>query len=378
MPVSSLAAKRRSARNSYPFQLALATILAFFAALSWHLYTTQRPSFAASMTSQNEGKPSTFTYVPPVGGETPGRQQQQHTIATDSSLHVAIDAQAGAGGTLRGTMPLRLVSYNVRNANPFPVTGEQPWRVRSPKLCTQLRFITEAHDNAFLCLQECFYSQVKDIDSRLGPEWAWIGRGRDARETDGEFSPIYYRPAVWECTHSETRWLSETPRKPSRGWDAALNRIVTIGEFTHRARGTKVVVMSTHFDHIGVKARENSARLLISIGKEWSGRSELAAVLIGGDFNSTPDDGAYKMMVAEGSGMSDVSDLVPAERRYGNHLTYTSFGEAGEWPQRIDFLFIQEPRKAAVKSFGVLANSFDDNVRISDHRPVVADMDIPI
>ncbi|KAJ2970104.1 hypothetical protein NQ176_g8343 [Zarea fungicola] len=194
----------------------------------------------------------------------------------------------------------------------------------------------------------------------------------------GEFSPIYYKPAVWACTHNETRWLSETPFKPSRGWDAALNRIVTIGEFTHRTLGTKVVVMSTHFDHIGVKARENSAKLLISIGKEWSGRSELSAVLIGGDFNSTPDDGAYKMMVAEGSGMSDVSDLVAPRDRYGNHLTYTSFGEASEWPQRIDFLFIQEPRAATIKTFGVLANSFDDNVRISDHRPVVADMDIPV
>ncbi|KAJ6781823.1 hypothetical protein PWT90_08254 [Aphanocladium album] len=372
MPISSLADKRRSARNSSGFQLLLTSVLAFVVALTWHLYANEHPSSSspAAMTSHKGGKPSSFVHVPP--GQNPA------DISADSTLNVAIGGGNGVGhGGTGGTMPLRLVSYNVRNANPFPVTGEQPWKVRGPKLCTQLRFITEGHENAFLCLQECFFSQVKDVLARLGPDWAYIGRGRDAGETDGEFSPIYYRPAVWECTHSETRWLSETPHKPSRGWDAALNRIVTIGEFTHRARGTKVVVMSTHFDHIGVKARENSARLLISIGKEWSGRSELAAVLIGGDFNSTPDDGAYQMMVAEGSGMSDISDLVPPENRYGNHLTYTSFGEASEWPQRIDFLFIQEPRAAKVKSFGVLANSFDDNVRISDHRPVVADMDIP-
>lgn len=371
MPVSSLAAKRRSARNSHAFQLVLTSVLAFFVALTWHLYSTQHPSLLSplTMTSQNGGKPSSFVYVPPA------RPAGQDDIPADSTLNVAIDSQQQLG---RGsTMPLRLVSYNVRNANPFPVTGEQPWKVRGPKLCTQLRFITEGHENAFLCLQECFFSQVKDVLARLGPGWAYVGRGRDAGETDGEFSPIYYRSSVWECTHTETRWLSETPHKPSRGWDAALNRIVTIGEFTHRARGTKVVVMSTHFDHRGVKARENSARQLIAIGKEWSGRAELAAVLIGGDFNSTPDDGAYQMMVAEGSGMSDISDLVTPENRYGNHLTYTSFGEASEWPQRIDFLFIQEPRAAQVKSFGVLANSFDDNVRISDHRPVVADMDIP-
>ncbi|EGX91476.1 endonuclease/exonuclease/phosphatase [Cordyceps militaris CM01] len=371
MPLSSLAAKRRSARNSYPFQLALTTLLALFAALTWHLYATQRlPSI---MTSQDlGGKPSSFVYVPPVGAG-----QAQQPIPTDSSLHVAIDAQ-GTTTTNTITMPLRLLSYNVRYDNPHPITGEQPWRVRGPKLATQLRFLTEGHDNAFLCLQECLRSQVDDIQARLGAGWAHIGRGRDARATDGEFSPVYYRAAVWNCTHTETRWLSETPHTPSRGWDAALNRIVTIGEFTHRARGTKVVVMSTHFDHVGVRARENSARLLIAIAREWSGRAEGAAVLVGGDFNSTPDDGAYKVMVAEGSGMSDISDLVAPEDRYGNHLTYTSFGEPGEGPQRIDFLFIQEPRAAVIKSFGVLPNSFDDKVRLSDHRPVVADMDVPI
>lgn len=367
MPVRTLAEKRRSVRSSNLFQLALTSVLAFFVALTWHLYTTR-----GTMTSQHGGKPSSFVYVPPAGGETPN--QNPADIPPGSTLNVEIGS--GGGGS-NGTMPLRLVSYNVRNATPFPVTGEKPWKVRAPKLCTQLRFITAGHESAFLCLQECFFSQIKDINARLGDEWSYVGRGRDARETDGEFSPIFYKHRVWECTHTETRWLSETPHKPSRGWDAALNRIVTIGEFTHRARGTKVVVMSTHFDHIGVKARENSARLLISIGKEWSGRAGLAAVLVGGDFNSNPDDGAYKMMVAEGSGMSDVSDLVPPEGRYGNHLTYTSFGEPGNWPERIDFLFIQEPRAAKINTFGVLANSFDDNVRISDHRPVVADMDIP-
>jgi endonuclease/exonuclease/phosphatase family metal-dependent hydrolase len=138
--------------------------------------------------------------------------------------------------------------------------------------------------------------------------------------------------------------------------------------------------MSTHFDHIGVEARKNSAKLLIKFASEWShGRGvPPSAVLIGGDFNSQPDDEAYKMMTAPGSGMSDISDLVPEDKHHGNHLTYTSFGEPNEHPQRIDFLFIQEPRTARVETFGVLANSFDDQIRISDHRPVVTDLQIRV
>ncbi|KFH41317.1 hypothetical protein ACRE_079710 [Hapsidospora chrysogenum ATCC 11550] len=275
-------------------------------------------------------------------------------------------------------MPLRIISYNIRYATRNPVLGERPWDVRGPKLFTQLRFITAGHESPFICLQEALYSQIVDIRSHLGPVWSHIGRGRGEGERDGEFSPIFYRSDIWDCVRSETRWLSETPWKPSKGWDAVLNRIVTIGEFSHKARGTKVVVMSTHFDHIGVKARQHSAELLIKFAKEWgqSGQNRPSAVLIGGDFNSTPDDLAYKVMTTPGSSVSDVSTLIPVDEHYGNHLTYTSFGEPQEAPQRIDFLFILEPRTAVIRTFGVLPNSFDDLIRTSDHRPVVSDLDI--
>jgi len=277
------------------------------------------------------------------------------------------------------SMPLRLISYNIRYATQDPVPGEWPWQVRGPKLCTQLRFITAGQESPFICLQEVLYHQVKDIQSCLGPSWSHIGRGRGDEETDGEFSPIFYRSDTWMCERHETRWLSETPEKPSRGWDAVLNRIVTMGEFSHRVTGTKVVVMSTHFDHIGVKARQHSAELLIKFAEEWSqsrGKSKPSVVVVGGDFNSTPEDGAYRTMTAAGSGMSDISDLVPVERQYGNTLTYTSFGEPGEAQTRIDFLFIKEPKTAVITTFGVLSNSFDNQIRISDHRPVVSDMEI--
>lgn len=80
-------------------------------------------------------------------------------------------------------------------------------------------------------------------------------------------------------------------------------------------------------------------------------------------------------MTASGSGMLDISDLVPEERRYGNTITYTGFAP-DEPPDRIDFLFIQEPRTAKVKTFGVLANIFDDGTRLSDHRAVISDLEI--
>lgn len=283
--------------------------------------------------------------------------------------------------TTASSMLLRVVSQNVRYATKNPTPKEKLWSVRGPKLVNQLDFVTSGHESAFICLQEVLSSQLEDIQSFLGPSWAHVGLGRDDGKRGGEFSPIFYQVGRWRCGRHETLWLSKTPEKPSRGWDAALNRIVTVGEFVDTQTDTRAVVMSTHFDHQGVIAREESAKLLLRIAREWtegaSGKPP-TALLLAGDFNSTPEDNAYKTMVAPGSGMVDVSTKVPKEKRYGNHITYTSFDEPSETPKRIDFLFVKDPSPASVKTFGVLSNKFDDDVYLSDHRPVVADVEVPV
>ncbi|KAH6669141.1 endonuclease/Exonuclease/phosphatase [Plectosphaerella plurivora] len=277
-------------------------------------------------------------------------------------------------------VPLRIVTYNIRYATTEPVEHEKLWRDRCPLLCTQLSFITTGHPTAFICLQEALASQVDDVQAHLGSEWAHIGGGRDDGRLEGEFCPIFYRRTAWRCERSHIYWLSETPEKPSRGWDAMLPRIVTVGDFTPQGHGGRAVVMATHFDHIGEVARQKSAELILKIAKK-AGAGEAGArpadvVLLGGDFNSSPGDGAYQTMVAKGSGMVDVSDVVPREGRYGNELTYTSFDEP-EWePMRIDFLFLGVPSGVKARTFGVLANRFDDGTFLSDHRPVVADLEI--
>ncbi|EFX01430.1 endonuclease exonuclease phosphatase family protein [Grosmannia clavigera kw1407] len=299
----------------------------------------------------------------------------------------------GAGvKTETSALPLRLVTLNVRYATQRPLEGEQPWRVRCPKVCSQLRFVATGQDGAFLCLQEVLHEQMLDIQGQLNDsdddEWTYIGQGRQDGKTAGEYSPIFYRPRLWSCEQSRMYWLSETPERPSCGWDAALERVVTVGLFRHRATAQPVVVMSTHFDHLGVRARQESARLILRIAHAWgrpagsdsSSFSFLSRpVFLGGDFNSTPDDGAYKTMTAVPGGMVDIAGLVPPSRRYGNdEFTYTSFDEPDQTPKRIDFLFVQKPGHIRFPTFSVLANRFDDGVFLSDHRAVVADIEIPV
>ncbi|KAK4181461.1 Endonuclease/exonuclease/phosphatase [Triangularia setosa] len=279
-----------------------------------------------------------------------------------------------------GPLSIRLITFNVRYATKTPVPGEEPWSVRCPKLCAQLRFITSGQNSPFICFQEVLHSQLADIQDQLGHAWRYIGQGREDGKLAGEFSPIFFRVDNWECERQRTYWLSKTPDVPSKGWDAALERIVTVGLFRHKETSVCVVVMSTHFDHRGKVAQEESARLLLEISRAWttssSGGTPVPAIL-GGDFNSTPSDGAYKVLVAPDSGMMDVSQLVQERHRYGNReITYTSFGEPDETPKRIDFLFVRGSQKVIFRNFGILPNRFDDMVYLSDHRAVVADMEL--
>lgn len=273
-------------------------------------------------------------------------------------------------------LPLRLISYNVRYATKEPFSGEELWEVRCPKVCAQLRFITSGHEASFICLQEVLFSQLEDIKEGLGGSWRCIGRGRDEDPESGEFSPIFFRTDTWSCQSHETLWLSETPEKPSRGWDAALNRIVTMGKFIHRQTNTKVGVMSTHLDHRGEQAREESAKLLLKLANAWYRPDMAIPVFLGGDFNSTPEGRGYKEITRPDDGMTDIRDLIPKEQRYGHdEITYTSF--AGEERQiRIDFLFTFPSKALRFKNYGILPNCFDDKVFLSDHRAVVADVDI--
>ncbi|CAP72943.1 uncharacterized protein PODANS_2_3680 [Podospora anserina S mat+] len=284
------------------------------------------------------------------------------------------------GIATRGPLPIRLITFNVRYATKTPVPGEEPWSIRCPKLCSQLKFITSGQDSPFICLQEVLYSQLTDIQDRLGNAWRHIGQGREDGKQAGEFSPIFFRVDHWECERQKTYWLSKTPDLPSKGWDAALERVVTVGLFRHKDTGARVVVMSTHFDHRGKVAREESAKLLLEISRTWTAsasRGTQVPAFLGGDFNSTPSDGAYKVLAAPDSGMTDISQLVQQDDRYGNQdITYTSFGEPEETPKRIDFLFVRESQQLTSRNFGILPNRFDDMVYLSDHRAVVADMEL--
>lgn len=117
--------------------------------------------------------------------------------------------------------------------------------------------------------QEMLAGQISDFEKLL-PEYSHIGVARDDGKSAGEHSAIFYREERVKLLRHGDFWLSETPEKPSLGWDAACVRICTWGEFKERKSGKRFFFFNLHMDHVGVVARREAAKLVVDRIGRWS------------------------------------------------------------------------------------------------------------
>lgn len=148
---------------------------------------------------------------------------------------------------------------------------ENPWPERRQGLVAALQL--HASSTGIICLQEVLHGQLQDISALLNEghhsgsgssssntttdndndnprqisnntssdpakKWEYVGVGRDDGATKGEYSPIFYNTEIHDLISWRCFWLSETPDRPGKGWDAASVRICTVGRFGFRGSGT--------------------------------------------------------------------------------------------------------------------------------------------
>src|SRR5699024_2993427 len=128
------------------------------------------------------------------------------------------------------SLKITVMSYNIRNANSGH--NRKNWNRRKEQLINEVLF----YNPDFMGIQEALYVQMKYLDSLLTGR-KYIGVGRKDGKEGGEYNAIFYNANHFELVPGtdSTMWLSSTPGKPSVGWDAALPRIVTWGEFRSKA-----------------------------------------------------------------------------------------------------------------------------------------------
>ena len=253
---------------------------------------------------------------------------------------------------------LKVMTYNIRLS--LESDKENSWNNRKDDA---LALMSYYHPDYF-GVQEAVPQQMTDIKTTL-TDYDYVGVGRDDGKNQGEYSAIFYDKNKLEVIRSGTFWLSETPEKPSKGWDAAYNRVCTYAFFKIKKTGKQFLAMNLHFDHVGDVARVNSAKLILEKIKELNPKN--LPLTLTGDFNLTDDSEPIKIM----SKSLDNVFYHSKKTHYGPKGTFTGF-DINTIPQdRIDYIF--------VKGFEVLSNRTINDRREnllypSDHFPILAEI----
>ena len=149
---------------------------------------------------------------------------------------------------------IRVASYNLRMDT--PADGINSWTNRRENVKALVLY----HDFEIIGTQEGFVHQLKNLCEM--PGYAHIGAGRDDGLSAGEHSAIFYKTDRFKLLDSGNFWLSETPDKPGKGWDATCcNRICSWAKFKDVNTKNVFFVFNVHFDHQGVVARKESGNL---------------------------------------------------------------------------------------------------------------------
>ncbi|MFF4258929.1 endonuclease/exonuclease/phosphatase family protein [Streptomyces sp. NPDC001663] len=256
---------------------------------------------------------------------------------------------------------LHVMTFNLRFAS---TTEPNSWRDRRPVMRELLH---RAHPQ-IIGTQEGLYQQLRDIDYDLGPDYAWIGTGREGGSRD-ESTAIFYDTRRLAPVEHYTFWLSDTPEViRSNTWGAAFPRIVTWIRFRDLADdGREFYVLNTHFDHASQYARERSASLMI---QRIAQLDHSLPVVVTGDFNvAAHENPVYDTLT--GSGLVDAWDA--AARRsalYGTFHGYKGLTPNGE---RIDWILTSP----WVTTHRASVNTFSVNGQFpSDHLPVEASLSL--
>ncbi|SNR69925.1 endonuclease/exonuclease/phosphatase family protein [Lutibacter flavus] len=262
-------------------------------------------------------------------------------------------------GTLFFTMgfgqELKIMTYNIRLD--VASDGENAWPNRKDYLVSQLKFY--APD--IFGIQEGLPHQVTYLNEGL-KNYNFFGEGRDGGN-EGEYSALYYKKNKFQLEQSGTFWLSETPKKVSKGWDAALPRICTYGLFKHKESGLKFWVFNTHLDHMGAIARVKSLDLILDRIENLN--SQNLPVMLIGDFNLEPNSEAISNLKTKMKDSREISSVAP----YGQEGTFNSFNYNKMASKRIDYIFVSNSDVIKVEKYATLNNSYKLKYP-SDHFPV--------
>ncbi len=247
---------------------------------------------------------------------------------------------------------LKVISYNIRMGEADD--GTNSWKYRYPASAMMI----EDQKPDIFGLQEA-YDYQKQYMEEFTKGYKSVGVGREDGKNKGEIMAIFYKTSRIKLVKWGTFWLSETPDRPSMGWDAACMRTATWALMKDKMSGKKFYYVNTHLDHVGRQAQENGLKLIVEKIAEMN--PENYPMVLTGDFNVEPDDTVLESLKLKMKGARETAvstDLSPTFNGWGktfltiDHIYYSGF--------------------SSCTIFEVINKPYAERNYISDHYPVKA------
>lgn len=251
-----------------------------------------------------------------------------------------------------------IMSYNIRLGSVDD--GANHWNIRKDKLLALLDY----YDCGIIGLQEAQKPQIQYILNGL-KGYAFSGKPRTT-DANAEYSCILYDTTKYSISEEKTLWLSDTPDTISLGWDAKIPRIASYVLFNDKVTNEIFWVINTHFDHQGIVARQESAKMMVTLTNELN-KKQKAPVFLLGDFNARPDENTIQIIKEIYTDTRSYS----LTNAYGGPHTWNGF-EFQKIPDgQIDYIFIFDTMsKMRVYKHATIDDHYDGKYP-SDHFPVM-------
>lgn len=258
------------------------------------------------------------------------------------------------------------MSFNIRFGTADD--GENHWDKRQKYVATTIA----EFEPDLLGTQETLQFQADFIHAQLS-DYTYFGRSR--MKTPNEHCGIFYRTARFTWLAGGHFWLSESPEVPeSKSWDSSLPRMaswVLLHDNKNEA-SPSILFVNTHFDHRGVEARLQSARLIRQRIDQLRTIADEPLVIVSGDFNTGVDSPPYADFLKDNPHLVDTYRTRPTAREQGEG-TFNGFEGKSDGP-RIDWILADSRLKCQTAE--IVRRQFESRYP-SDHFPVTAVLEIP-
>lgn len=251
----------------------------------------------------------------------------------------------------------KIMSFNVRTKTSSD-EGVKHWDSRK-EACVAL---IKDHKPTLIGFQEAQYeSQWLYLKEQLADNYEGYGVNRKTGKESGtdETMGILYDKSVIEKIDGGTFWLSETPDKPSKGWDSAYTRSATWGVFKHIPTGKKFYYINTHLDNEGSTARVEGMKLISSHFEEYKDTHKLFST---GDLN----------VLAANPALDPINSYMWNTRVYApsalsdNYTTYNGFSSSAN--KIIDHIYCSKGMQ--VVEYHTIKEKYAGVKYVSDHYPI--------